>query len=136
MKGKFIVLEGLDLTGKSSTINEIKNLLDNDETIVFTREPGGLEDSLNENIRELVLNNSNDADPLAEAYLFASCRANHTRKIKELIEAGKTVICDRYLYSSLFYQGVIKGLTTKTVFDINKEAIRSLYPDRIIYFIA
>lgn len=136
MKGKFIVLEGLDVTGKSSTLNEIKNLLNEDSTIVFTREPGGLDDKFNENLRELILNNSDDIDPLTEAYLFASDRANHTRKINKLLEYGKTVICDRYVYSSLFYQGAMNGLQPKTIFDINKPAINSLHPDMIIYFVA
>lgn len=136
MKGKFIVIEGLDGTGKSSVINEIKNLLNDDDTIVFTREPGGLNNSIAENIRNLILEESNEIDPLTEAYLFSASRAKHTNEIKRLLDEGKTIICDRYVYSSLYYQGIMKELGTQTVFNINKIALNNIKPDMILYFIA
>lgn len=135
MKGKFIVVEGLDGTGKSSVLQEIKNLLNEEDAIIFTREPGGLNNSITENIRNLILEESDGIDPLTEAYLFSSSRAKHTKEIKRLLDEGKTVICDRYLYSSLYYQGIMKGLGAKRVFDLNKEALNSIHPDMIVYFV-
>lgn len=135
MKGKFIVAEGLDGTGKSSVLHEIKNLLHEEHAIIFTREPGGLNNSITENIRNLILEESEGIDPLTEAYLFSSSRAKHTKEIKKLLDEGKTVICDRYLYSSLYYQGIMKGLGAKRVFDLNKEALNNIHPDMIVYFV-
>lgn len=135
MKGKFIVAEGLDGTGKSSVLNEIKLLLSEEDTIIFTREPGGLNDSITESIRNLILEESTEIDPLTEAYLFSASRARHTNEIKKLLDKGKTVICDRYIYSSLYYQGIMKNLGTKTVFDINKTALNEIKPDIILYFV-
>ena len=135
MKGKFIVAEGLDGTGKSSVLNEIKLLLSDEDTLIFTREPGGLNDSITESIRNLILEESTEIDPLTEAYLFSASRARHTNEIKKLLDKGKTVICDRYIYSSLYYQGIMKNLGTKTVFDINKTALNEIKPDIILYFV-
>lgn len=135
MKGKFIVVEGLDGTGKSSVLNEIKNLLNEEDAIIFTREPGGLNDSITESIRNLILEESEGIDSLTEAYLFSSSRAKHTKEIKKLLDKGKTIICDRYLYSSLYYQGIMKGLGAKRVFELNKQALNEINPDMILYFI-
>ena len=133
MKGKFIIAEGLDFAGKSATLDELTKLIGSDETFVFTREPGGLNNPIAESVRELVLNGEN-MDPLTEGYLFAASRAEHTKRIKSLLEDGKTVICDRFVYSSLYYQGILKNVGHKTIFNINKEALSGIKPDLILYF--
>ena len=136
MKGKLIVVEGLDYTGKSSAIAILKLLLaDMKADAVFTREPGGLDIKISEDIRSLIFESDN-IDPLTEAYLFAASRAEHTKKIKEMLDQGKIVICDRYIYSSLLYQGIIKEVGEDVVFDLNKHAMNGIEPDMIFYFTA
>lgn len=134
MRGKFIVVEGVDYSGKSSAINELRNMLGHNSKFVFTREPGGYENLLSESIRELIFN-AEDIDPITETYLFAASRASHTKQIKQWIEDGFNVVCDRYLYSSLYYQGVINNIGPDKVMDINRHALRELVPDAVVFFI-
>lgn len=133
MKGKFIVVEGLDYAGKSAALEVLEKILSTNDSIVFTREPGGLDNPIAEHIRDLILHGP-DRSALTEAYLFATSRAEHTSRVKELIDEGKTVICDRYIYSSLYYQGVMKGLGVETVFNLNKEALNGVEPDLVFFF--
>ena len=127
-KGKFIVIEGLDLVGKSTLISKLKELEPN---YVYTREPGGTDCKFAEEIRELILRADN-IDPLTEAYLFAASRNEHSRKINEWVNEGKVVICDRFLYSSLYYQGCMKGLDRGPVRVINS-FIDYPKPDMVYY---
>lgn len=129
LKGKFIVIEGLDGTGKTSILKELKKIYNG--PAVFTREPGGTDCPIAEKIRNLIINN--DLDPLTEAYLFAASRANHTQKIKEWLDSGKDVICDRYVYSSLYYQGVMRKLGISNVCEINNQAMFDIEPDIVFY---
>ena len=103
----FVSFEGLDGSGKTTQADLLRARLEADgETVVATREPGGTE--LGERIRELVLHGGH-VTPWAEALLYAASRAQHVDQvIRPALERGATVICDRYLDSSVAYQGVAR----------------------------
>lgn len=129
-KGKFIVICGLEGSGKGTQINLIKEHFKGNNNVIFTREPGGT--NIAEKIRDIILNE--DIDPLTEAYLFAAARREHIiKKIKPLLEEGKTIICDRFVYSSLVYQGLGRNLGIDFVDRLNRPVIEGFYPDKIIY---
>ena len=129
-KGKFIVICGVEGSGKGTQINLIKEHFKGNDNIVFTREPGGTD--IAEKIRDIILNEN--IDPLTEAYLFAAARREHIiKKIKPLLEEGKTIICDRFVYSSLVYQGLGRNLGIDFVDRLNRPVIEGFYPDKIIY---
>lgn len=129
-KGLFVVFEGLDLTGKSTIVRELKKIKPH---YIYTREPGGNNCTLAEKIRSLILTYPNEMDALTEAYLFAASRNEHVNEIKKWLENEEVVICDRFVYSSFFYQGCIKKLKTKTIKNINKYILRNIEPDLIFY---
>lgn len=129
MKGLFITIEGPDGSGKSTQIENIKKyFLDKDKEIVFTREPGGT--AIGERIRAIILdNNCSEMDFMTEAMLYAASRAQHVAEvIKPALEAGKVVVCDRFVDSSIAYQGYGRGLG-EPVSVINKFAIGDCIPD-------
>lgn len=127
-KGIFITLEGMECSGKTTQIKKIKKKYK--KRIVLTREPGGTK--LSEKIRRLIMKNK--MSPSGEAYLFASARTEHMEeKIIPALEEGKMVLCDRFVDSSIVYQGIIKGLGVETVLDINNNAIRGYMPDLTIF---
>lgn len=127
-KGIFITLEGMECSGKTTQIKKIKKKYK--KRIILTREPGGTK--LSEKIRRLIMKNK--MSPSAEAYLFASARTEHMEeKIIPALEEGKMVLCDRFVDSSIVYQGIIKGLGVETVLDINKNAIQGYMPDLTIF---
>lgn len=129
-KGKFIVICGVEGSGKGTQINLIKEHFKGNDNIVFTREPGGTD--IAEKIRDIILNEN--IDPLTEAYLFAAARREHIiKKIKPLLEEGKTIICDRFVYSSLVYQGLGRNLGINFIDRLNKPVIEGFYPDKVIY---
>jgi len=129
-KGKFIVICGLEGSGKGTQINLIKEHFKGNNNVIFTREPGGT--NIAEKIRDIILNE--DIDPLTEAYLFAAARREHIiKKIKPLLEEGKTIICDRFVYSSLVYQGLGRNLGINFIDRLNKPVIEGFYPDKVIY---
>lgn len=100
----FIVIEGLDGAGKSTQVEFIKQHLKENypnKEIIFTREPGGYENYLGEQLRSVILNN--EMDDYTRALLYAASRYEHQLKIKKWLEEGKIVICDRYIYSSIAY---------------------------------
>ena len=111
-KGKFIVVEGPDGMGKSSIVYDLLPILEEifkeqKKQFYLTREPGGT--YIGDQIREILL--KQDMDPLTETLLFAAARNEHTEKvIVPLLETGVTVISDRYLASSMIYQGMGYGL--------------------------
>ena len=124
-RGKFIILEGPDGAGKTSVIKEIKDELKNrfpKETFVFTREPGNLinPSGKSEEIRNMLLTNC-ALNPFQQARLFAEARYHHTLDIIEEIEKGHNVICDRYIFSSIAYQGIELGF--KNIIDMNKQSL-------------
>lgn len=129
--GFFITFEGPDGAGKSTIIGMVANEL---KDALLTREPGGID--IAEQIRRVILDKENTAmDPRTEALLYAAARRQHLiEKVKPALEAGKVVLCDRFVDSSLAYQGYARGLGMDEVFTINQFAIEQMMPDLTIYF--
>ena len=125
----FVTFEGLDGSGKSTQAELLRDALQVDgREVVATREPGGTE--LGERVRELLLHAGHVA-PWAEATLFAAARAQLVAEvIAPALERGADVVCDRYLDSSLAYQGLARGLGLERVLELNLHAVRGLLPDR------
>lgn len=125
----FVSFEGLDGSGKTTQAELLGARLEAEgEEVVTTREPGGTE--LGERIRELVLHGGHVA-PWAEALLYAASRAQHVDEvIRPALERGASVICDRYLDSSVAYQGGARGLGLERVLELNLAAVGGLLPDR------
>jgi dTMP kinase len=125
----FVSFEGLDGSGKTTQAALLAGRLRGEgREVVATREPGGT--ALGERIRELLLS-GNDVAPWAEAALFAAARAELVaRVIGPAIARGADVVCDRYVDSSLAYQGIARGLGVEAVLALNREAIGDLLPDR------
>ena len=135
MDGKFIVFEGPDGSGKTTIIKQVKTLLeDKDYAISYYREPGGTK--ISEKIRSIIIDNDNDMmDAKTEALLFASSRAQLVaEKIIPDLKAGKIVICDRFVMSSLLYQGLGRSLGIDNVKIINDFATGGLKPDLTLFF--
>lgn len=133
MKGIFIVLEGPDGSGKSTMAHKIgQHFSDKGREIEFTREPGGT--SISEKIRELILDRNNtEMDYRTEALLYAAARAQLvSEKIKPWLEQGKIVISERYVYSSLVYQGLGRGLGIDEVNEINNFGTAGLKPNMVL----
>lgn len=128
-RGLFISIEGPDGSGKSTQLNNIKRFFQEKgiETI-FTREPGGT--VIGERIREILLDKSHiEMDPMTEAMLYAAARAQHVSQvIKPAIAEGKVVVCDRFVDSSIAYQGYGRQLGD-SVEIINSYAVAGLMPD-------
>ncbi len=98
----------------------------------FTREPGGTPAA--ERVREVLLDPALDMDPWTEAYLYAAARADHTRRaILPRLEKGENVFCERYLDSSIAYQGFGRGLGAEAVRELNARAVGAAMPDRTFY---
>ncbi|MDA3931801.1 MAG: dTMP kinase [Tenericutes bacterium] len=134
MKGKFITFEGTEGSGKTSVIKEIKTHYENlGFKILTTREPGGIR--ISEQIRSILLDKNNqEMDPRTEALLFAAARRQHVvEKILPALEEGYVVICDRFVDSSLIYQGDARGIGVDKVYDINYFAIEEALPDLTIF---
>ena len=131
MKGKFIVFEGCEGVGKSTQLRLLKEYLEQTgQETVFTREPGGT--PLAEKIRELILTCDMNAE--CEAALFAAARCDHIDNlILPALNAGKLVICDRYIDSSVAYQGYGRGLGYDKVRDINFYAVQNCLPDAVVF---
>jgi dTMP kinase len=126
-----VTIEGLDFSGKSTLVRALKGLLADTDTH-FTREPGGT--PVAERIREILLDPGAEMDPWTEAYLYAASRADHARaEILPRLERGEDVICERYLDSSLAYQGVGRGLGLGAVRGLNSYAVEAVMPDRTFY---
>ncbi len=130
MKGLFITFEGNDGSGKSSVIETIKKeLIDRGYDVIYSREPGG--SRIAEKIRDVILDVNNvGMDPKTESLLYAASRREHIVKtILPALNEGKIVLCDRYLDSSLAYQGFARGIGIDKVYDMNLYATESLLPD-------
>lgn len=131
MQGKFIVFEGCEGVGKSTQLKLIKEYLEKTaQEAVFTREPGGT--PLAESIRSVILTQDMNAE--SEALLFAAARCDHINNlILPAIKAGKTVICDRFIDSSLAYQGYGRSLGAEKVAKINSYALNNCMPDAVVF---
>lgn len=126
----FVTFEGLDGSGKSTQAELLRgHLAGKGREVVATREPGGT--PLGERIRELLLD-GDAITPWAEAALFAAARAELAeRVIRPALARGADVVCDRYVDSSLVYQGIARGLGVERVLELNT-AVSDLMPDRTI----
>jgi len=125
----FVTFEGLDGSGKSTQAELLRVRLQADGVeVVSTREPGGTE--LGEGVRNLVLHGG-DVGPWAEALLYVAARAQLVDDvIRPALERGAAVICDRYVDSSVAYQGIGRQLGLDRILDLNLAAVRGLLPDR------
>lgn len=129
---KFIVFEGPDGSGKTSVMQEVIKRLSS-PNIIATREPGGTENS--ELIRNILLGSAEPVSKRTEALLMAASRAELVDKlILPSLNEGKHVFCDRYIISSLVYQGCARGLGVEIVEKINDFASSKLIPDLCIFF--
>lgn len=131
----FITFEGPEGSGKTSVASKIvETLINMGYPIVFTREPGGT--PIAEEIRNVILDKKNTLlDSRAEALLYAASRRQHlVEKVWPALKAGKIVICDRYLDSSLAYQGGARGLGVENILNINRFATEDTMPDLTLLF--
>ncbi len=131
----FITVEGPEGSGKSSVCRRLyEELLEKGLDVILTREPGGT--PISESIREVILNKSNvEMDGRTEALLYAASRRQHlVQKIWPALEKGQIVLCDRYLDSSLAYQGGARGLGIDEVLNINMFATEGTFPDLTLLF--
>lgn len=135
MSGIFITLEGPDGSGKSTISRFLLDYLKKRKIdFIFTREPGGT--PIGENIRKIILDKKNiNMSPRTEALLYAASRSQHiSEKIKPALDDGKVVVCERFVLSSLAYQGYARGLGIEEVKDINDFAIEGVIPDLTLFF--
>ncbi len=131
----FITLEGPEGSGKTTAVEAaVKKLEEMGYQIVRTREPGGT--PISEQIRNVILDKGNTAmDGRTEALLYAASRRQHlVEKVWPALKEGKIVICDRYLDSSLAYQGGARGLGVEEVLNINLFATENTWPDLTLLF--
>jgi dTMP kinase len=131
-RGTFIVFEGVEGAGKGTQVRLAREFLEElGHPVLVTREPGGTE--LGERLRDSLLDHNESVDSRAEALLFAASRAQHvSRVIRPALEEGKVVLCDRYLDSSLAYQGTGRGLGEQDVLSLNVWATQGLFPDLVM----
>ena len=131
----FITFEGGEGSGKSTVLKEVAKRLESEGyQTVLTREPGGT--PIAEQIRGVILDKGNTAmDPRTEALLYAASRRQHlVEKVWPALKEGKLVLCDRYLDSSLAYQGGARNLGIDAVLGINLFATEGTYPDLTLLF--
>jgi dTMP kinase len=131
----FISFEGIEGAGKSTQIKNITSYLEEkDFRVLLLREPGGT--IFGEKLRKAILETQAELHPLAEAHLFASARAEmiHEVILKEMAVPGTIIISDRYIDSSLAYQGMARGLGFETILNIHQHFPLSLVPHLTLYF--
>lgn len=134
-KGLFIVFEGGEGTGKTTAIDAIYDwIISNNLNCIKTREPGGIK--ISEQIRQVILSKENTAmDARTEALLYAAARRQHlVEKVIPALENGTIVLCDRFIDSSLAYQGYARNLGIEEIMSINKFAIEEYMPDVSVFF--
>ena len=135
MSGLFITLEGGEGAGKTTIANAVIDKLSTlgIETL-YTREPGGIK--IAEKIREVILDRDHtEMDCRTEALLYAAARRQHlVEKVKPAMDEGRIVLCDRFVDSSIVYQGYARGIGMHEVREINQFAIEGFMPDLTIFF--
>lgn len=134
VKGKFITFEGCEGSGKSTQLRLLAEYLDkNNIPYIMTREPGG--SPISEQIRTIILDGKNmEMCDECEAHLYAAARMQHLKDtVIPALESGKLVICDRYVDSSLAYQGEARGLGMEYIEAINKLALENYQPDLTVF---
>lgn len=134
MAGIFITFEGPDRSGKTTQVKLLERYLrQKGYDVVVTREPGGT--PVGEEIRKILLNpNHKDMDAVTEMYLYAASRAQHVKQvIKPALDKGKLVLCDRFVDSSIAYQGFGRGLGMDMVEAANRYALGGIVPDLTLF---
>jgi dTMP kinase len=130
--GRLIAFEGVEGAGKSTQLELLRRVLEGpSREVVVTREPGGT--PAGERVRDLLLDPGVELVPRAEALLFAAARAELVeRVVRPALERGAVVLCDRYLDSSLAYQGGARGLGRHAVEEVNRFATGGILPDLVV----
>ena len=125
----FVTFEGVDGSGKSTQAELLRRHLEEaGREVIAMREPGGTQ--LGERIRELLLGGRDEIAPWAEAALFAAARAELVeRVVRPALDRGAVVVCDRFVDSSLAYQGIARGLGVDEVLELNLRVLGGLMPD-------
>lgn len=133
-KSLFITFEGADGSGKSTQQKMAAQYLhDKGYNVLVTRDPGGT--PLGQKIREILLHHDGKIAPYCELFLYLADRAQHIEeKIIPALNEGKVVLCDRYVDSTLAYQGYARGLSTEEIFMLNNIVAQSLMPDLTFVF--
>ena len=134
MKGFFITFEGTEGSGKTTVIEKVEQYyIEKGYQVIRTREPGG--SKIAEDIRNVILDvNNTNMDSITEAMLYAASRRQHlVEKVIPYTEKGYIVLCDRFIDSSLAYQGHARGLGIDKVYQLNLIATNGLLPDATIY---
>ncbi|WP_019157189.1 dTMP kinase [Robertmurraya massiliosenegalensis] len=134
-RGLFITLEGPEGAGKTTILSRLaKRFQKEGIKVLHTREPGGIE--IAEQIRKVILDKNNTAmDSRTEALLYAAARRQHlVEKVQPALEEGYVVLCDRFVDSSLAYQGYARKLGIDEVYSINQFAIDDMMPNLTLYF--
>ncbi len=133
-KGKFITFEGCEGVGKSTQVNMLKDYLKKTgQQAMFLREPGG--NTLSEKIRKIILDPDNsEMTPLCEAMLYSAARAQLMGQvIIPALDSGKLIICDRFIDSTMAYQGFARDLGVKTISSLNETVCGDYMPDVTIF---
>lgn len=135
MRGIFITIEGPDGSGKTTALQQVVPRLQQEmnRKVVATREPGG--SPIAEKIRSLILDPSHtDMDSRTEALLYAASRRQHLiEKVLPVLESGDVIFCDRFVDSSIAYQGYARGIGEEGIREINQFATGGLEPDVTLY---
>ncbi len=135
MKGRFITFEGGEGAGKSTQLEILhQHLIAQGFNVIRTREPGGVESS--EKLRKLLLSQTNDDwDPISELLLHFAARREHLEKlIKPALNQGSWVLCDRFIDSTIAYQGYGNGIDISFIRDLHISIQQNIYPDLTLIF--
>lgn len=134
LRRRLVTVEGPEGSGKTTFALHLREeLISSGYDVVFTREPGGT--PLGERVRTFLLGEeSKDVDPLSEALFYAAVRREHVvRVIRPALEAGRVVLVDRFVDSSLVYQGMVRGAGVERVRAINEVVLEGLWPSLTFY---